>query len=101
MTQEDRRHVLAAYVHRYTKEHIPQWARQANHAGRGYRPQHATDLDWLANTLFTVRNDGRLDMRVHHCASTPTWPDGQGSNIAASVDGQTVQLVAEEGTENQ
>jgi hypothetical protein len=24
-----------------------------------------------------VRLDGRLDRRVNHCESSPTWPDGQ------------------------
>ena len=75
LTQGDQRHVLAAYVHRYTKSHVPNWAR-----GTNYRPQFASDIDWLANTWFAVRKDGRLDQRYRACHSEPTWPDGKGVN---------------------
>lgn len=67
----DQAHVLRSYVHRSTKEHKPQWAIGA----RTYYVQFASDAEWLRNTLFCVRNDGRLDRRAKHCESTPTWPD--------------------------
>jgi hypothetical protein len=71
----DRQHVLAAYVHRFTREHKPAWANRPWKDGQPYPVQFASDADWLANTRFTVRVGGRLDQRVHHCASNPTWPD--------------------------
>ena len=71
LSGEDRRHVLCAYVHRYTKDHKPQWAMGA----RGYPVQFASDQDWLRHTQFKVRKDGRLDMRVKRCFSRPIWPD--------------------------
>ena len=78
LTDHDRRHVLASYVHRFTKEHRPAWAKTLRPDGRPYPVQFASDSDWLAHTVFAVRKDGRLDRRVNQCTSTPTWPDGKG-----------------------
>ena len=64
-----RNEALSRFAHRYTKDHIPSWA-----FGKGYPVQFRSDLDWLSNTLFWVRNDGRLAKR--NCESKPTWPDG-------------------------
>lgn len=72
----DKKHVLAAYVHRSTKEHVPLWAYARQPNGKPYPQQFASDLDWLAHTFFEVRRDGRLDRRVKACVSHPTWPDG-------------------------
>lgn len=72
---EDRAYVLRAYVHRFTREHVPAWATMA---GRPYPVQFADDADWLKHTMFFVSADGRLDRRHKHCESTPTWPDGGG-----------------------
>jgi hypothetical protein len=71
----DQQHVLAAYVHRFTRNHKPQWASGTWKDGKPFPVQFASDADWLAHTRFTVRQDGRLDQRVHHCESNPTWPD--------------------------
>lgn len=70
---DDRREVLAAFVNRFTIERTPAWAR-----GTLYKPQFRDDQDWLANTLFHVRRNGRLDRRFKGCQSTPTWPLGKG-----------------------
>ena len=59
---------LRRYVHRFTGDHIPRWA-----IGRGYMQQFKDDKEWLANTLFHVRQDGHLDNRYRSCESTPTW----------------------------
>lgn len=72
---DDKRHVLAAYVHRFTGEHKPQWACSHMPNGEAYKVQFANDQDWLANTLFACRSDGRLDGRVKFCRSNPTWPN--------------------------
>lgn len=80
LTQADQRHVLAAFVHRYTGTHRPQWA-----SGAPYREHFLDDADWLANTRFVVRSDGRLDRRSRHCLSSPTWPRGKGFDMEKAV----------------
>lgn len=73
---DDRRLVLAAFVHRYTREHVPAWARRELWVGdEPYPVQFDSDAEWLAHTRFAVRSDGRLDRRVHSCHSEPTFPD--------------------------
>lgn len=69
---------LRSFPHRYTKEHVPAWAKRPRPNGKPYRPQFATDAEWLAGTQFAVTIYGRLDNRVRHCLTiSPTWPDGQ------------------------
>lgn len=70
LTPRMRGQALAAFCHRYTKEHVPHWARSGS-----YPVQFASDQDWLAHTLFFITRDGRLATRPNHCFSTPTWPD--------------------------
>jgi hypothetical protein len=64
---------LASYVHRFTREHVPQWARQPRPDGSPYPVQFASDADWLANTQFNVTRNGAL--MAADCYSRPTWPD--------------------------
>lgn len=71
---EDRAHVLAAYTHRFTREHFPAWAKSPRPDGTAYPPQFDSDAEWLARTQFHVRRDGRLDRRHRSCFSVPTWP---------------------------
>jgi hypothetical protein len=71
----DQKHVLAAYVHRFTGQHKPDWASKEWKDGKPYPVQFKDDGDWLANTLFTVKENGRLDRRVSECQSYPTWPN--------------------------
>jgi hypothetical protein len=72
---DDVRHVLASYVHRYTMTHRPAWANRED--SKNCLPQFKDDADWLANTEFAVKKDGRLDKRVKSCTSSPTWPMGK------------------------
>lgn len=72
---QDQRHVLSAYVHRFTRDHKPSWAIKPRPDGSAYPVQFASDSDWLDHTLFSTRNDGRLDARAEACCSSPTWPD--------------------------
>ena len=65
---EDREHALRAYVNRYTGSHKPAWARPSDPV------QFTDDKDWLANTFFAVRRDGRLNLAYRFCESRPTWP---------------------------
>ena len=79
-----RQAALAAYVHRYTVEHIPTWSRQAAPNGRHYAPQYRTDLEWLGKTRFPIVED-RTGIRLKSgqsrnsdCESSdPSWPYGQ------------------------
>lgn len=73
----DRAHVLRAYVHRFTGDHRPAWARKPLPNGEPAPVQFASDADWLEHTTFAVRKDGRLDHRVRSCRSRPTWPNGR------------------------
>jgi len=66
----DRAHVLAAFVHRFTKDHTPNWAKNSK-----FSVQFASDEDWLNNTWFPVTKDGYLDRRCSLCDSHPTWPN--------------------------
>lgn len=68
------RDALAQFVHRYTGDHKPAWAREYRSDGTVYPLQFASDAEWLANTTFTVRDDGQLALNHRYCASRPTWP---------------------------
>ena len=76
----DQVYVLAAYVHRFTGNHKPDWARKPMPNGGEYPVQFKDDADWLANTEFAVKKNGYLDRRVHGCRSNPPWPDGVPEN---------------------
>lgn len=71
------------YVHRYTMEHVPQWARQRpyDHGGteiRYYAPQFRTDREWYNSTLFPGDTCYPFGPRDTNCYTTgQTWPLGQ------------------------
>lgn len=77
LTVEDQEYVLRAYVHRFTKTHVPSWAAKKMDNGKAYKPQFKDDQDWLTNTKFKVRKNGKLDMCSKFCESYPTWPEGK------------------------
>lgn len=77
LNANDQAYVLNAYIHRYTAEHKPDWANTLKPDGTPYKPQFASDADWLANTKFYVRKDDRLSNAFSYCESHPTWPFGQ------------------------
>lgn len=70
----------AKYVHRFTMEHIPTWARTGHipatnehNTIRYYAPQFRTDREWYENSIFPPDNPfSKTD-----CHSSPTWPLGQ------------------------
>lgn len=64
----------AQYVHRYTAEHVPAWARTP-HNGRYYAPQFRNDREWYDNTLFY--GESELATRKYCYTSGQTWPLGQ------------------------
>lgn len=59
----------AQFVHRYTGEHKPIWAREPNTP-----VQFKDDSDWLAHTWFWITKKGELARSHKHCESYPTWP---------------------------
>jgi hypothetical protein len=69
LSREVQCEVLRRFVHRYTGEHVPAWAKQPRPDGRAYQPHFPTDADWLRCTKFWVRPDGELDGRYNRCES--------------------------------
>jgi hypothetical protein len=67
----DQKTVLSKYIYRFTADNTPAWAKQPGHP---YPLQFKNDQDWLAHTYFRTTISGRLDQRVTHCESHPTWP---------------------------
>lgn len=58
----------AQYVHRYTMEHVPAWAREINPGnGKYYAPGYSTDLEWYENTEF--KGEGQIVEKTHSYAS--------------------------------
>lgn len=64
----------AQYVHRYTMEHVPAWARVPC-AGRYYAPQFISDRQWYDATKF--HSESELASKTHAYSSGQTWPLGQ------------------------
>lgn len=85
LTAADRAHVLNTFVHRFTGDHKPAWAHTLRPDGTPYMPQFADDADWLCNTKFMVKADGRIDMRAKFCESHPTWPQGEHAGVPSSA----------------
>lgn len=70
----------ARYVHRYTMQHVPAWAREP-HNGRYYAPQYRSDAEWYASTIFPGEPGYPYGKRNRHCyTSGQTWPLGQWLN---------------------
>ena len=69
-----------AYLHRFTREHIPLWSKKPRDNGEPYPLQFASDAEWLARTLFpvTVRKGGTLGDHTRagnaHCAAFQLGP---------------------------
>jgi hypothetical protein len=73
----------AQFVHRYTAEHIPGWARKPAPNGKFYAPQFQTDREWYDATKFRQEVPGAAGLRKSaldrmDCYTTgQTWPRGQ------------------------
>lgn len=64
------------YPHRFTGEHVPQWALIPDDDGRFYAPQYRNDAEWYENTTFP--GEGGLSPAMRECRSFhPTWPLGR------------------------
>jgi len=67
----------AAYVHRFTMEHVPQWASKSMSDGKYPAPQFRTDREWFESTMFPPNNPYAMSSRDTSCHSTnQTWPLG-------------------------
>jgi hypothetical protein len=64
----------AQYVHRYTMEHVPAWARTPCN-GMFYAPQYRSDKEWYDSTVFP--GEGPEAGKDHCYSSGQTWPLGQ------------------------
>lgn len=72
------------YVNRYTREHVPSWAksRPCDHGGtesRYYAPQFRTDREWYDNTRF-YGELGHIGRKADCFTTGQTWPLGQWLN---------------------
>lgn len=72
----------AQYVHRYTLEHVPSWARAAmSNTGESlqyYAPQYRSDREWYEHTLFPGESGYPFGTRQTSCYTTgQTWPLGK------------------------
>lgn len=80
----------AQYVHRFTMDHCPVWARHPAPNGRYYAPQYASDAEWYGKTLFPPNNPFAMGKRDTSCYSSgPSWPLGEWLTEPYSVAGRT------------
>lgn len=64
------------FVHRFTMDHVPDWAFKRAPNGRFYAPQYASDEEWYERTLF--KGDDGHDGGSRYCDSRrQTWPLGE------------------------
>lgn len=69
----------AQFVHRYTMEHVPDWAKRPNQGqGLWYAPQYRTDLEWYENTYFHGENE--LAKQDSCYSYNMSWPLGSWLN---------------------
>ena len=87
LSRNDQARAKQLFAHRYTRDHKPAWAKLPWKEGKPYPVQFESDADWLANTRFAVDAQGRLDGRVSHCHSSPTWPDNPELRKAFAIVG--------------
>lgn len=74
---EAQQEVLRDFSNRFTCERVPNWALAPAPNGKYYAPQYRDDKEWLANTWFTVTDDGKLSQSVLVCESKDaSWPKG-------------------------
>jgi hypothetical protein len=66
----------ARYVHRYTLQHIPQWAKSPMPNGKYCAPQYLTDQEWYDNTLFPPHALSMSKKDTSCYSNGQTWPLG-------------------------
>jgi hypothetical protein len=77
LSPETRQAVLNKVDDRFTCDRVPSWALEPAPNGKYYAPHYRDDQEWLANTWFTVNDDGKLSKSVVLCESkAASWPIG-------------------------
>jgi hypothetical protein len=71
----------AAYLQRFTMEHVPTWAarRPCDSGGTAtwyYAPQYRSDKEWYDNTRFPGE-PGWIGIGTDCHSTNPSWPLGQ------------------------
>ena len=67
LNPEQHKKVLNAYVHRYTGEHKPAWAKKTMPNGEACKPTHKTDKDWVHDHAFYFnKGTNNLSGRYQH-----------------------------------
>ena len=64
----------AQFVHRYTCEHVPAWAKEKSASGKYCAPQYATDQEWYDKTYFY--GESELATKKFCYTTDPSWPLG-------------------------
>jgi len=77
--------VLETFIHRFTRDHKPEWANGLRESGKPWQVRFDSDQDWLENTEFCIADDGFLSRKYPHCHPNSTWPDGREINPRTSA----------------
>lgn len=75
MTRPSFSEACTRYVHRYTLDHVPNWARWPRADGNYCAPQYRSDREWYDSTLFPGE-PGHIGDHKHCFSTKPTWPLG-------------------------
>lgn len=62
------------YIHRYTMDHVPTWARARAANGKFYAPHFRSDQEWYEHTLF--KGESELATSKYCYTFGQTWPLG-------------------------
>lgn len=63
------------YLHRFTMEHIPEWAKKPAPNGKFYAPHYRSDQEWYENSLFPPNNPYGIGSECH--SANQSWSLGQ------------------------
>lgn len=77
LNYQAKQEALRIFTNRYTRDHIPQWARKLKPDGTPYPLQFNSDNEWLDNSYFYVDTDGNLNKHIDLCESYPTYPNNR------------------------
>jgi hypothetical protein len=64
------------YVHRFTMEHVPEWATRPRPSGGYYAPQYRSDREWYDRTIFPGES-GHFTGPDACYSRDETWPLGR------------------------
>ena len=77
LSDDLKRTVLEKFVHRFTRDHKPEWANGLRESGKPWRVRFESDQDWLENTEFCIADDGHLSSVVVFGFKTEVTWDGR------------------------